>query len=754
MRKSTLFTLLTTLFLFAGNNVWADEEPFYTLWTVSATEGSNHTDYTKYFDDEHDGMIWNAPGNQKVSNEITDRWRIGGKELDGVDRTITAKTPMGSAIGRVVLNHFGVSRDQVIVNSLTLTVASDEEYTTILDEVVLTPSIAKGESGSEEFLPTASFGTEWPTEAYYRLTINLSNSTKSNGGLDIASIQFFAPTGTVTVARPTITPNGGTFTEAQTVTISVAEGCTAYYTTDGTDPSNASTQYTAPFTVSEDCTVKAIACDADGNSSSIVSAEFTILTLTPYTTIADLCAAATGTDTPVLVQFNSWVCTGVKGSNAYFSDGKNGILLYQSGHNFEVGDKLTGEAQVKLKLFNECAEVMGLTSETEGVTVEKGATLAPIAVAVADLQKDMQGCLISMEGVTYSEGVFVDDDDNTITPYGSFIQLPELLEGKTYNVTGVAIWYAKNGIWEIAPRAEDEFVLVTSQIAPLSSWSVESESVDINGTPTATFTTTSDGVVTYSSSNEGVATIDGEGKITLVGKGTTTITAKVAETETYLPDSKSFVLTVTIVGYEDVVFAYNDEDIQGQGAPDTGAELTAVRNEVLTLYANKAYAKPDDTHIKIYGSKYETVGEEEEATKVLTEPSFITLSVPDNYVITEIVLTATGEGYIREWKDQFDTAATIEGVTATWTGEQKEVTLTNQATAQARIKTIAVTYKTTGSAGIEGDLNGDGNVDIADAVTVLDFMASGDYNADVDLNGDKKIDIADFVIVLDIMAKQ
>ena len=555
MRKSTLFTLLTTLFLFAGNNVWADEEPFYTLWTVSA-EGTNHTNYTQYFDDEHDGMIWNAPGNQKVSNEITDRWRIGGKSLDKVDRTITAKTPMGSAIGRVVLNHFGVSRDQVTVNSLTLTVASDEEYTTILDEVVLTPSIAKGEAGSEEFLPTSTFGVEWPTEAYYRLTINLSNTSTSNGGLDIASIQFFAPTGTVTVARPTITPNGGTFTEAQTVTISAAEGCTAYYTTDGTDPSNASTQYTAPFTVSEDCTVKAIACDADGNSSSIVSAEFTILTLTPYTTIADLCAASTGTDTPVLVQFNSWVCTGVKKTNAYFSDGKNGILLYQNGHNFEVGDQLTGEAQVTLTSYKECAEIKGLTSTTEGVTVEKGATLAPLSVAVADLQKDMQGCLIYMEGVTYSEGVFVDGDDNTITPYGTFIELPELMEGKTYNVTGVAIWFVPSngsGYWEIAPRAEDEFVLVTSQKAPLSSWSVESESVDINGTPTATFTTTSDGVVTYSSSDEDVATIDGEGKITLVGKGTTTITAKVAETETYLPDSKSFVLTVTVEGYTEAM---------------------------------------------------------------------------------------------------------------------------------------------------------------------------------------------------------
>ena len=56
--------------------------------------------------------------------------------------------------------------------------------------------------------------------------------------------------------------------------------------------------------------------------------------------------------------------------------------------------------------------------------------------------------------------------------------------------------------------------------------------------------------------------------------------------------------------------------------------------------------------------------------------------------------------------------------------------------------------------GINCDLNEDGKVDIADAVTVLDFMASGDYVAAIDLNGDGKIDIADFVIVLDIMVQQ
>ena len=55
---------------------------------------------------------------------------------------------------------------------------------------------------------------------------------------------------------------------------------------------------------------------------------------------------------------------------------------------------------------------------------------------------------------------------------------------------------------------------------------------------------------------------------------------------------------------------------------------------------------------------------------------------------------------------------------------------------------------------VVGDLNGDGKVDIADAVTVLNIMAAGEYKADADLNHDQKVDIADFVTVLNIMAAQ
>jgi len=528
--------------------------------------------------------------------------------------------------------------------------------------------------------------------------------TSGQGAFYIKKIIIEYSDGGIVVAKPVITPNGGTFTEPQTVTITAGEGCNIFYTLDGTEPTTRCTQYTEPFIVGQSCTVKAIAYDATGASSNIASAEFKFAET--YTSIAALCAAAPAEgegEADVVVEFNDWIVTGVKGNNVYFTDGRNGVILYQSGHGFELGDKLTGSAAIKLLTYHECAEIKGLTKDTEGVIVEKGATATPMSVAIADLENNMQGCLIYLEGLTYDGSVFVDDDDNSITPYGTFITLPTLREGKTYNATGVAIWFAEKAVWEIAPRTADEFVLVTSQLVPTSAWSVESEVVDVTGTPTATFTTDSDGEVTYESSDESVATIDAEGNITPMGRGITTITAFVAETETYLPDSKSFTLTVTEDGYADAIFVYNDEDIAGQGAPDTGAELTATRNDVITLFANKAYAKVGETHIKIYGSKFEEVGEGEEKQKVLKEPSYIQLTAADGYSIVKVVLTATAENYIKEWTDQFGTAATVEGATATWEGDCNVVNLVNQATAQARIKSIAVTYI---------------DIDIIDAVSV------------------------------------
>jgi len=80
-----------------------------------------------------------------------------------------------------------------------------------------------------------------------------------------------------TVATPTFSPGAGTYSSAQTVTISSATSdTTIYYTTNGTTPTTSSTQYTAPITVSVSETVEALAAKTGYTNSAIGSAAYVI----------------------------------------------------------------------------------------------------------------------------------------------------------------------------------------------------------------------------------------------------------------------------------------------------------------------------------------------------------------------------------------------------------------------------------------------------------------------------------------------
>lgn len=77
-------------------------------------------------------------------------------------------------------------------------------------------------------------------------------------------------------AAPVISPNGGTFTGSQTVTITCAAPDAAiYYTTDGSTPTVDSTKYAGSFTLTASAAVKAFAVSADAAASDIVTAVFT-----------------------------------------------------------------------------------------------------------------------------------------------------------------------------------------------------------------------------------------------------------------------------------------------------------------------------------------------------------------------------------------------------------------------------------------------------------------------------------------------
>jgi endonuclease I len=81
-----------------------------------------------------------------------------------------------------------------------------------------------------------------------------------------------------TVAMPVFSPDAGSYYDQVEVSISCAtEDAVIYYTTNGVEPSEQSTRYESPFTLTETATVKAIAVK-DGTTSYQASATYTIVT--------------------------------------------------------------------------------------------------------------------------------------------------------------------------------------------------------------------------------------------------------------------------------------------------------------------------------------------------------------------------------------------------------------------------------------------------------------------------------------------
>lgn len=81
-----------------------------------------------------------------------------------------------------------------------------------------------------------------------------------------------------TVNAPVASPAAGTYMDEVEVTLTADEGCTIYYTVDGSAPTTSSARYTAPFTLEETTTVKAIAVNANGVASDDASFTYTIKT--------------------------------------------------------------------------------------------------------------------------------------------------------------------------------------------------------------------------------------------------------------------------------------------------------------------------------------------------------------------------------------------------------------------------------------------------------------------------------------------
>lgn len=214
------------------------------------------------------------------------------------------------------------------------------------------------------------------------------------------------------VFAPTFNPAGGTYTEAQTVSISCeTDGATIYYTTDGTAPDNNSTEYTGAITVSETMTIKAIAYVGE-SASNVASATYTILT--PMT-IAEVREQGTG------AVYTSGTVTSCVGTTGYIQDATAAICVF--GTSLTIGDNIS--VQGSLTTYN------GLLEITNPVVtvISSGNTVEPEVMTIAEINASTnQGWYVRIENATVTN---IDGDNTTISQEGNSILV--------YKITGVEL---------------------------------------------------------------------------------------------------------------------------------------------------------------------------------------------------------------------------------------------------------------------------------------------------------------------------
>lgn len=207
----------------------------------------------------------------------------------------------------------------------------------------------------------------------------------------------------VGLAPPIFSPAAGTYTSAQTVTLSDATtGAAIYYTTNGSTPATSSTQYTGPIAVSSTETIEAIAADTGYTSSAVASATYTItipgFTLSASPASVSVAQGGSGTSTITVTAVGgfsgtvTFAATGLpSGVTASFAAGTSAgtqVLTLTAANTATVGGpvtvsitassgNLTSTTSVALTIAAEPTfGASGASGSNGTITVTPGATTA------------------------------------------------------------------------------------------------------------------------------------------------------------------------------------------------------------------------------------------------------------------------------------------------------------------------------------------------------------------------------------------
>lgn len=200
------------------------------------------------------------------------------------------------------------------------------------------------------------------------------------------------------------------------VTIEAPDADNIYYTTDGTAPTAASTKYTAPFAISANTTVKAVA-EKDGTLSAVRT--YQAVYVGDYDSFAALAAAnATGTVTgPIAVLYHN-------GRNLYLKDAKGGYMLSYNKNDITIPALTNGQRIASITGAYSPSNKLPEIIPSELGEVSDGAEVLPEEYAIEELSLDMLNTYVKISGVTISavngKNFTMTDETGSVAGYNTF----------------------------------------------------------------------------------------------------------------------------------------------------------------------------------------------------------------------------------------------------------------------------------------------------------------------------------------------
>ena len=302
-----------------------------------------------------------------------------------------------------------------------------------------------------------------------------------NGSIDvhIDSVMVYGVLGIEAdiVETPVISADAGIYMSPFNASITCeTEGARIYYTTDGTTPTENSTQYTAPIEISNSCTLKARAFKGGFEASNTATAEY--IFPVSVATIADFKAAGALNDSVTYAITGDVTFVYRNARRIFIEDATGGLLVYDEYNpvvtgTYNEGDIISGGIIGTYTVFNGMQE---LIPTVDWAAASGTATVTPTVVTAADITGDFdtyEARLVRINNGTFAEEASFNTSDITDATFADgtgevvfrnqFKTLDTTVNaGDTVDIIGLASIYVLGGntTYQIFPRTNADIIPV------------------------------------------------------------------------------------------------------------------------------------------------------------------------------------------------------------------------------------------------------------------------------------------------------